>query len=116
MAFADLLSDIAGRLFGPAGPPDAEKTLVADALEAIVDVVDPRIRSDRSYRRKLEPGVRSTIEHLRGIGQLLPAPILLSPERWKDEPLVQSCFARPDEVRELHRTTVSDGAPTVAEA
>jgi hypothetical protein len=101
MAFADLLSDIAGRLFGPAGPPDAEKTLVADALEAIVDVVDPRIRSDRSYRRKLEPGVRSTIEHLRGIGQLLPAPILLSPERWKDEPLVQSCFARPDEVREL---------------
>jgi hypothetical protein len=37
MAFADLLSDIAGRLFGPAGPPDAEKTLVADALEAIVD-------------------------------------------------------------------------------
>jgi len=101
MAFADLLSDIAGRLFGPSGPPDADTALVADAVEAIVDVVDPRIRSDRNYRKKLEPGVRATIEQLRAIGQQLPAPIALSPEHWKDEALVKCCFARPDDVRDL---------------
>jgi len=101
MAFADLFSDIAGRLFGPAGPPDADKALVADAIEAIVDVVDPRIRSDGGYRRKLEPGLRATIALLRAIGQQLPAPIALSPGSWKDEPLVRCCFARPDDVREL---------------
>lgn len=101
MAFADLFSDIATRLFGPAGAPDADKALVADAIEAIVDVVDPRIRSDRGYRRKLEPGLRATIAQLRAIGQQLPAPIVLSPGSWKDESLVRCCFARPDDVREL---------------
>lgn len=101
MAFADLLSDIAGRLFGPAGPADADTALVADAVEAIVDAVDPRIRSEGSYRRKLEPGVRATVAHLRAIGRQLPAPIPLSPGSWKDEALVRCCFARPDDVREL---------------
>jgi len=101
MAFGDFFSDIAGRLFGAAGPPDADQALIADAVEAIVEAVDPRIRSDRSYQRKLEPGVRGTIEHLRAIGQQLPAPIALSPESWKGEALVRSCFARPDDVRAL---------------
>jgi hypothetical protein len=101
MAFGDFLSDIAARLFGPSGPADADQALATDAVEAIVDAVDPRIRSERHYQRKLEPGVRATIEHLRAIGRRLPAPIPLSPEHWKDEPLLRCGFARPDDVREL---------------
>jgi len=101
MAFAELFSDIAGRLFGPAAPPDADQALVADAIEAIVDAVDPRIRAERRYASKLEPGVRRTIEHMRAIGQRLPPPIPLSPASWKAEPLVRCCFARPDDVRAL---------------
>jgi len=101
MAFAELFSEIAGRLFGPAAPPDADRALVADAIEAIVDAVDPRIRAQRRYASMLEPGVRRTIEHMRAIGQRLPPPIALSPASWKDEPLVRCCFARPDDVREL---------------
>lgn len=101
MAFAELFSDIASRLFGPAAPPDADQALVADAIEAIVDAVDPRIRAERRYASKLEPGVRRTIEHMRAIGQRLPPPIPLSPASWKAEPLVRCCFARPDDVSEL---------------
>jgi hypothetical protein len=51
-----------------------------------------------------------TIAHMRAIGQRLPPPIALSPARWKAEPLVRCCFARPDDVsgllgrsRELYR-------------
>lgn len=101
MAFAELFSDIASRLFGPAAPPDADQALVADAIEAIVDAVDPRIRAERRYASKLEPGVRRTIEHMRAIGQRLPPPIPLSRASWKAEPLVRCCFARPDDVSEL---------------
>lgn len=101
MAFAELFTDIAPRLFGSAAPPDADQALVDDAIEAIVDAVDPRIRAERSYRRKLAPGVRRTIEHMRAIGQRLPAPIVLSPANWRSEPLLRCCFARPEQVREL---------------
>ena len=101
MALADLFSGIAGRLFGAAAPPDADQAFVDATIEAIVDAVDPRIRSDRHYRRTLEPGVRRTIAHLRNIAQQLPAPIALSPARWQGEPLVRAGFARPDDVRAL---------------
>lgn len=101
MAFAELFSDIAGRLFGPAAPPDADQAIVDATIEAIVDAVDPRIRSDRHYRKTLAPGVRSTIAHMRGIAQHLPAPIALSPASWQGEPLVRAGFARPEDVRAL---------------
>lgn len=101
MAFAELFTDIATRLFGPGAPPDADQALVDDAIEAIVDAVDPRIRAERSYRRKLAPGVRRTLEHMRAIGRRLPAPIALSPASWRSEPLLRCCFARPEQLREL---------------
>jgi len=101
VALADLFSGVAGRLFGPAAPPDADQALVDATIEAIVDAVDPRIRSDRHYRKALEPGVRRTIAHMRAIAQHLPAPIALSPARWQGEPLLRAGFARPDDVRAL---------------
>lgn len=101
MAFADLFSGVAARLFGAAAAPDADQAIVEATIEAIVDAVDPRIRSDRHYRRALEPGVRRTIAHMRGIAQHLPAPIALSPAHWQAEPLVRAGFARPEDVRAL---------------
>ncbi|MDX1375890.1 MAG: hypothetical protein R3357_10030 [Burkholderiales bacterium] len=121
MALADLFSGVAARLFGAAAPPDADQAIVDETIEAIVDAVDPRIRSDRGYRKALEPGVRRTIAQLRAIAQRLPAPIALSPAAWQREPLVRCCFGRPDEVRallgrsrELYR--FFDASPGCAEA
>ena len=110
MAFADLFSDIATRLFGATGTPDADQALVEAAIEAVVDAVDPRIRAERKYRAKLEPGVRRTLEHMRDFAQQLPAPVDLSPAAWRTDPLINALFATPDEVsallgrsRELYR-------------
>jgi hypothetical protein len=101
MAFADLFSGVATRLFGASAPPDADQALVAETIEAVVDAVDPRIRAERKYRAKLEPGVRGTLAHMRAIAQQLPAPVVLSPESWRSEPLINALFARPDDVRAL---------------
>jgi hypothetical protein len=101
MAFADLFSGVATRLFGAAATSDADQAIVAETIEAIVDAVDPRIRSDRHYRKTLEPGVRRTIAHMRAIAQHLPAPIALSPASWQSEPLVRAGFARPQDLRAL---------------
>ena len=52
----------------------AERELVADMIEGVVDVVEPRLRMESSYRRKLEPCIRATIAHLRAIGREQPEP------------------------------------------
>jgi hypothetical protein len=101
MAFADLFSGVATRLFGASAPPDADQAIVAETIEAIVEAVDPRIRAARKYRAQLEPGVRSTIARMRAIAQQLPEPIVLSPKAWQREPLVRAGFARPEDVRVL---------------
>jgi len=110
MAFADLFSDVATRLFGASAPPDADQALVAEAIEAIVEAVDPRIRAERKYRAKLEQGVRGTLAHMRAIAQQLPEPVVLSPASWRSEPLINALFGRSDDVtallgrsRELYR-------------
>lgn len=101
MAFADLFSGVAARLFGATAPADADQAIVAETIEAIVEAVDPRIRAERKYRAKLEPGVRRTLAQMRTIAQQLPTPIALSPASWQGEPLVRAGFARPEDVRAL---------------
>jgi len=110
MAFADLFSGVATRLFGAPAPPDADQALIEATIEAVVDAVDPKIRVERKYRAKLEPGVRRTLAHMREFAQRLPEPIVLSPAAWRTDPLINALFATPDEVsallgrsRELYR-------------
>lgn len=110
MAFTELFSDIATRLFGSTGPLDADQALIEATIEAVVDAVDPRIRAERKYRAKLEPGVRRTLAHMRAFAQQLPEPVDLSLAAWRTEPLINALFATPDEVsallgrsRELYR-------------
>jgi len=110
MAFADLFSGVASRLFGAAAPPDADQVIVDETIEAIVEAVEPRIRAERKYRAKLAPGVRATLAHMRAFAQQLPEPVVLSPATWRSDPLINALFARPDDVsallgrsRELYR-------------
>jgi hypothetical protein len=110
MAFADVFPGVAARLFGASAPPDADRALVEATIEAVVDAVDPKVRAERKYRAKLEPGVRRTLEHMRAFAQQLPEPIVLSPAAWRTEPLINALFATPDAVsallgrsRELYR-------------
>jgi hypothetical protein len=101
MAFANLFSSLAARLFGAApqaagGPLEPE--LVSMGVEAVVDAVDPRLRALSGYARKVAPPVTRTIAHLRELGPLLPQPIALTRGAWAEDPLLNAFFATADDV------------------
>ncbi len=100
MPFATLFSDVAMRLFGapPAHGQAVEPELVQIATEAIVEAVDPRLRAVPSYRRRLAPGVKQTITHLRDLARDLPPGIALSRAAWGADPLVNALFATANDV------------------
>ena len=96
MAFANLFSNVAARLFGaaPAGGAEAvEQELVQLAVEAVVDAVDPRLRGIRGYERKIAPGMVNTIRYLRGFASDLPPPLVLSRGAWGSDPRLNAMFA-----------------------
>src|SRR5512134_1834499 len=96
MPFATLFSNVASRLFGTATAGAAgsvEPELVQLAVEAIVDAVDPRLRSVSRYRSKIGPGAERTIAHLRALARDLPEPIEFSRAAWSSNPLLNAFFA-----------------------
>lgn len=121
MPFATLFAGVAAKLFGgaPAGG-GVEHELVELAVEAVVDAVDPRLRTLSGYRAKLAPAVTATIVHLRSLAQDLPAPVLLARGAWGSDALLNACFAtaedisatlgRCEELRELFASPAAAGS------
>ena len=96
-----LLERVAAALFGgrePSADDTAERQLVADTIEAVVDAVEPRVRLHARYRDKLEGCVRKSIAHLRSIGRQQFEPILLTRAAWNDDPRLNAFFATADDV------------------
>ena len=104
MPFASLFSNVAARLFGSTAPGDiaaAEPELVKTAIEAIVDAVDPRLRTVSGYQRRIGPGVGCTIAHLRSMAANLPEPIMIARGAWGSDALLNALFATANDVPAL---------------
>jgi hypothetical protein len=96
-----LFERVASVLFGSARQPadtDAERKLVADTIEAVVDAVEPRVRLHSRYREKLDECVRHSIAHLRTIGREPLEPVLLTRAAWASDPRVNAFFGAADDV------------------
>lgn len=96
-----LLSGLAARLFGAepheaGAPPDPQ--LVGSGVEAVVDAVDPRLRTLPGYAQKIAPAVACTIVHLRELASRLPEPIELSRAAWADDAFLNAVFATADDI------------------
>src|SRR4051812_49097402 len=100
MSFATLFSDLAAGLFGQAAidTKTVEPQLVSMGVEAVVDAVDPRLRTMPGYSKKLAPFIAPTIVHLRELAALLPAPRTLSRGAWSSDALLNAVFAAADDV------------------
>jgi len=101
MAFTNLFSNVASKLFGAAPAGDTGKVepeLVQMAVESIVDAVDPRLRVVSGYQGKIAPAVTRTIVHMRTLARDLPEPIALSRAAWGTDPLLNAMFATADDV------------------
>jgi hypothetical protein len=76
----------------------ADRQLIDDAIESIVDTVEPRVRMHSGYQRKLAGGVRRTIAHLRAIAREGLEPVVLSRQAWSQDPRINAFFATADDV------------------
>jgi hypothetical protein len=96
-----LFERVAIALFGGPAPADdaAERQLVDDIIELVVEAVEPRVRFHARYRQKLEGCIRSSIGYLRSIGREGLEPVLLARAAWIDDPRLNAFFATADEVR-----------------
>ncbi|HKQ24862.1 MAG TPA: hypothetical protein VJT81_10515 [Burkholderiales bacterium] len=101
MAQSAFFERVAAALFGGGQSSlddEADRQLIADTIEAVVDTVEPRVRLNARYRDKLEGCVRKTIAHLRAIAREPLEPVLLARAAWSDDPRLNAFFARADDV------------------
>ena len=94
---AGLFGRLAGALFA-GGEQDGDAALIGEAVDAIVDAVEPKVRMHSRYRQKLEPCVRASIAYLRGLARTPLEPIELSRAAWAKDPRVNAFFATADDV------------------
>ncbi len=97
------LHDIMNLLFGGSRPScGADDELVAVTVEAIVDQVEPRVRLDSRYQKKLAAGVRHTLAYLRTLRDAMPQEIVpLARSEWQINPLLNAFFGSADDVPAL---------------
>jgi len=96
-----LFERVAGALFGgrePSADEAAERQLIDDTIDLVVETVEPRIRLNPRYREKLAGCVRTSIAYLRSIGREQLEPILLARAAWSDDPRLNAFFATADDV------------------
>jgi hypothetical protein len=101
MGRSSLIDRVAAALFGAAKPgagDEADRQLVADTIDLVVDAVEPRIKASPRYRAKLEPCIHKTIAHLRAIAREPLEPVTLSRLAWSDDPRLNAFFAAADDI------------------
>ncbi len=76
----------------------ADEAAIREAIERLVEEVDPRIRLIRHYSEKLRPAVEAALEHSRDTVERLPAPVALDARTWATHALLNAAFARADEI------------------
>lgn len=101
MSRPSLFDRVAAALFGGGQPTvddKADRKLIDDAIDAVVDAVEPRVKAATRYRAKLEPCMRKTIAHLRAIARDPLEPVVLARAAWSDDPRLNAFFATADDV------------------
>jgi hypothetical protein len=97
----NVFSRLAGKLFGATADSSddtIDSAVLEDAIDAIVDAVDPRIRALPRYRKRLAPTATRTIRFMRSLAPALLVPIELSRTAWSAVPAVNALFPTADAV------------------
>lgn len=95
-----LISTMTGWL-SPGALTDSER----QAIEKIVDRVDPRLRVVSGYQRKLAKAVREAIEYCDALVAAIPGPVEVDVKAFGKDPLVHAFFAAPDEISRMLGTS-----------
>ena len=95
-----LLDRVVLALFGDSSEKAgvADRELIDELIEAVVEAVEPRVRLREGYRAKLAEGARITVAHLRELGRFPLAPIVLCRAAWAVDPYVRAFFGNAADV------------------
>ncbi len=106
MQLTDFFSRLASSLFGAQSAvpgDDIDPALLDEAVEAIVEAVEPSIRLVPKYRTRLAPSAIRTIRFMRSLAGALQAPIELSPKAWNTDSQINAFFATAADIPSLLR-------------
>jgi len=77
------------------------EALVEEAMERVVDGIDPRLRLLPGYRKRLREPVMTAIDQVIRIVDALPAPISAAAADFSANALLSACFVSADSMREI---------------
>src|SRR5262245_27623207 len=96
---ASILDRVTSALFGSSRSveaPDAE--LIGEVTELVVETVEPKIRYQSRYKKRLAPSITSTIRHLQMLARSGLDAVTLTKAAWSTDPRVNAFFATADDV------------------
>ncbi|MGE5469033.1 MAG: hypothetical protein ACM3Y9_16555 [Ignavibacteria bacterium] len=85
--------------------PNALGETERQAIEKIVDRVDPRLRVVSGYQRKLAKAVRQAMEYCDSLVAAIPGPIDVDVKAFGNDPLVHAVFAAPEDIPRMLGTS-----------
>jgi hypothetical protein len=75
------------------------KTTVDQAVDQVIDGIDPRLRLVPGYKRKLKGEVTAALTHIGELVDRVPGPIDVSRRTFVRDPRVSAFFATPDDLQ-----------------
>jgi hypothetical protein len=87
-----------------------QRALLEEAVEGVVDGIEPKMRLVRGYQKKLQPVVATARAYIDALVEEIPGPLFITPKAFVKDPYVNAFFATPREV-----STVFSGSTELRE-
>jgi hypothetical protein len=88
----------------------SQRSLLEEAVEGVVDGIEPKMRLVRGYQKKLQPAVATARAYIDELVEQIPGPLSMTPKAFVKDPYVNAFFATPREV-----SAVFSGSPELRE-
>ncbi len=98
------LQALIDRLNRPAHEKQQQTAEDRQIVESFVDASNSKMRAVHGYSHKLRAQVRTLYNHVLGIADEIPAPIILTPAAFMKDPLVNALFACRQDIDKLFDT------------
>jgi len=79
----------------------ARKARVDDAIEQVIDGIDPRLRMVGGYARTLRPAVERALAYADEACARIPGPLEFNRRSWSGDPTVHALFATAEDLRRV---------------
>ncbi len=93
-----LLSKILNTLLSARNSTDTD---VFEAIEHVVDSIEPNMRYFPGYKKILYDSVATTLAHISNLVDTIPGPLLISRNNYVTDPQVNACFSTVDRIQEV---------------